>query len=797
MNGQNKTQGLKKRDDHVSCRRFKCSAIICGIVTALTATTALGTPPTTREQDQVRFDTHVQPLLESYCYDCHGDDKTKADLNLEAFFTIEEVLADKKLWNHVSQNITQHVMPPKEKRAPTLAERDVITQWIDQTLYKIDPDKPDPGHVTLRRLNRAEYNNTIRDLVGIDFRPAKDFPADDTGYGFDNIGDVLSLSPLLMNQYFTAAGEVMDRAFISDIKTNSFTPYPSSTVRVAREIGLAQKDQVILWSNGEATILHDFKLDGKYELKARVWADHAGEEDPRIEIHYTNIGVTSRAIKGTSDAPQDIKVNFIARRGENTVSISFINDYYVQEADGRPEADSNIYFDSLEIHGPVDLPPGRREARQRILTEAPDSNSPRKQRAAAERIIENFASRAFRRPLSRGQRADLITIYDDVRRDGDDFESGIKQACRAVLISPNFLFRGDVEPSRRRASKVHPIDEYALASRLSYFLWSSMPDDELFALAKQKDLRDTLDAQISRMLADQRAESLVGNFMGQWLQFRDLLNKAPDERTYAEFYRKRIRSSMLKETRETVRYIIKHNRSVLELLDAPYTFLNEALAAHYDIPGVSGDEFRRVELNSNRRGGLLRQGSIMLLTSYPKRTSPVKRGNWILENILGTPPPPAPGDVPSLEKNEKIDHNVSFREKLAIHRDNPSCTSCHAMMDPIGLAFEHYDPVGAWRDTDGKAAIDTSGQLSTGEAFVDADALIQILTTTKKDQFVRTMANRMLTFAIGRGLEYYDRSALDQICADTAQNGYTFSAMVRAVVRSVPFQKQRAERQEG
>jgi hypothetical protein len=781
----------------VSCRRFNCNATIIGIVTALTATAALASPPTTRDQDQDRFDTHVQPLLESYCYDCHGDDKPKADLNLESFFTIEEVLADKKLWDHVSQNIAQHVMPPKDKRAPTLAERDVITQWIDQTLYKVDPDNPDPGHVTLRRLNRSEYNNTIRDLLGIDFKPAKDFPADDTGYGFDNIGDVLSLSPLLMNQYFAAAGDIMERVFIRDITTNAVTRYPSSTVRVAREIGLAQKDHVILWSNGEATILHDFKLDGKYVLKARVWADHAGDEDPRIEIHYTNIGVTSRAIKGTTDAPQDIQVNFMARRGENTVSISFVNDYYVPEADGRPKEDSNIYFDTLEIHGPVELTPGQREARQRILFEEPDSDSPRKQRAAAERIIERFASRAFRRPLSRDERSDLLTIYDDVRRGGDNFENAIKLACRAVLISPHFLFRGDVKPSRWRANKVRPIDEYALASRLSYFLWSSMPDAELFALAKQKSLRDTLDTQITRMLADPRAESLVGNFMGQWLQFRDLLNKAPNERTYPEFYRNRIRDSMLKETRKTVRYIIQHDRSVLELLDAPYTFLNETLAAHYDITGVSGHEFRRVELKNSRRGGLLRQGSIMLLTSYPKRTSPVKRGNWILENILGTPPPPAPDDVPSLETNKKIDHNVSFREKLAIHREDPSCTSCHAMMDPIGLAFEHYDPVGAWRDTDGKAAIDTSGQLSTGETFADADELIQILTTTKKDQFVRTMANRMLTFAIGRGLEFYDRPALDQICADTAQNGYTFSAMVRAVVRSVPFQKQRGERQEG
>ncbi|HUS37248.1 MAG TPA: DUF1592 domain-containing protein, partial [Verrucomicrobiae bacterium] len=405
-------------------------------------------------------------------------------------------------------------------------------------------------------------------------------------------------------------------------------------------------------------------------------------------------------------------------------------------------------------------------------------------------IISRFAKRAFRRPVAKDEVDRLTTLYAMARKDGDSFERSIKVALSAVLISPHFLFRGEIQPEPDNPRAVHPINEFALASRLSYFIWSTMPDDRLFELAEKKTLRKNLAAEITRMLKDPRARALVDNFANQWLQIRNLASMTPDPKLYPGWDNE-LRDSMRKETEMFFENLMRENRSVLELIDANYSFLNERLARHYGVDGVKGSEFQKVVFKDNKRGGILTQGSILTITSNPTRTSPVKRGKWILENIVGSPPPPPPPDVPELEEAKEA--KGSLRERMEKHRENAMCASCHARMDPIGFGFENYDGVGKWRDKDGAYSVDAGGKLLSGEDFRDAGELKKILADKKRDEFLQCLASKMLTFALGRGMEYYDRPSIDGIVKRMSKNQYRFSALVEGVVNSPAFQLRRGE----
>jgi hypothetical protein len=628
--------------------------------------------------DRIDFGRDVKPLLTEYCYGCHGE-KRKGGLDLRIYADEAEALSDRRVFEKMFAKLQAREMPPENKPQPTEAQRALVTNWVAAIFFRCDCEHPDPGRVTLRRLNRVEYNNTIRDLVGVDFEPAADFPADDTGYGFDNIGDVLSVSPVLVEKYLAAAETVLDAALGRGVVASGRTVQTNAWRRIM-------------------------------ECDVPAWLSRSSPARRQL-----------RAI------PKD-----------------------------RPAAPSAV---------------ARLER--------------------ARHIIITFAVRAFRRPLTVEEQERLLGLFKSVDAVEQPLEAAIKPTLEAVLVSPQFLFRGDPQPDSGDARAVRPVDEFALASRLSYFLWSSMPDDELFAQAAQRSLRRNLDREVKRMLQDPKARELVRNFAGQWLQLRNLRLVAPDPKQFPAFD-DGLRAAMQRETELFFENICRENRSVLEFIDADYTFVNAKLARFYGIDGVEGDSFRRVNVDGVQRGGLLTQAAILTLTSNPTRTSPVKRGKWVLENILGSPPPPPPPNVPKLKEGKGV-LTGSLRQRLEQHRADPNCALCHERMDPIGFGFENYDAIGAWRDRDGEFQIDASGRLVSGETFDGPAELKALLLGARRSDFVQFLTRKLLTYALGRGLEYYDTCAVDRTATNLAKDGYRFHTLVLEIVRSAPFQMKRGE----
>lgn len=585
----------------------------------------------------------IQPLLDHYCYACHGE-KKKGDLDLRVYRHQSDADKNRTVFEKVLKQVRTQEMPPEGKIKPSERERERLIQWIESVVFKCDCKHPDPGRVTIRRLNRTEYNNTIHDLLGVDLKPAEDFPADDIGYGFDNIGDVLTLPPVLLERYLAAAEKILQAAF-----------------------------------------------------------------QPQSSFHN----------------------RYLASRDKN-----------------------------------------------------------QDQTAAAQHIISSFARRAYRRVAKPEEIQLLLRFFDQARKDGDSFEQSLQVSLKAILVSPHFLFRSEVQVEPNNPTAITPLDEYALASRLSYFIWSSMPDDILLDLCDKKLLRKNLETQVRRMMASPKADALTQNFSMQWLQLARLQQVTPDRNTFPAFSES-LRDAMGRETEMFFQHIQRDDRSILDFLAADYTFANEELARHYGLRGVTGEQFRKVSLRDTPRGGVLSQASILTLTSNPTRTSPVKRGKWVLDNILGAPPPPPPPNVPELKDQGQLRGTV--RQRLEQHRADPACANCHARMDPIGFAFENYDGIGSWRTQDGSDPLDTTGKLVSGESFKDAQELKTILLKKKRDEFVRCLTEKMLTYALGRGLEYYDKCALDEITTRLAKGKYKFSTLVLEVVRSVPFQYRRGE----
>ena len=768
--------------------------IFCGVL-ALAGVATLGIELSKRSRARANqkaaeavFQAQVKPLFSQYCYGCHGE-KKKGDLDLRIYTDTASVLRDRKLFEKVLKNLETHEMPPEKKPQPTPEDRKLITEWIQSEIFTCDCSHPDPGRVTIRRLNRVEYDNTIRDLVGVDFHPADDFPADDTGYGFDNIGDVLSLPPILLEKYLAAAEKILDRAIVSD-------PRPRSAVRRFDAAGLegsAPGDALdggarMLAREGDIFVVFEFPQDGEYTLRAKAYGQQAGPDPARMSFSLDGKEITRFDVKAEENAPEIYETRVKVEAGKRKFSAAYLNNYLNPKDPNPKNRDRNLIIHYLEVaNESTPLPPTLPESHQRIFFRQP---TPETRTQVAREIIGRFAKRAYRRPVTDDELNRLMKLFAQANKDGENFESSIQVALEAVLVSPHFLFRGETQPDPNNPDSIHPIDDYALASRLSYFLWSTMPDDELFAQAERKTLHKHLDAQVRRMLKDPRSKALVDNFAGQWLQFRNLKLVAPDKKTFPEFD-DGLRDAMQRETELFCRNIITEDRSVLEFLTADYSFLNERLARFYGINDVKGDEFRRVSLRGTARGGLLTQASVLTITSNPTRTSPVKRGKWVLDNLLGTPPPPPPPDVPLLKEASEL--KGSLRQRMEQHRENPMCASCHARMDPIGFGLENFDGIGAWREKDGEYPIDPAGKLVTGESFSGANDLKSILLKTKRDDFVHCLSDKMLTYALGRGLEYYDKCALEQITKRLARDQYRFSSLVLEVVKSAPFQLRRGE----
>jgi len=736
------------------------------------------------------FSRDIQPLLVKHCYSCHAGAKPKGGLALDKHKDESFIIKHKDVWDLVVQNIRGGTMPPEGKPKLTAAEIELLAGWIEKKIASVDcRGLRNPGRVTIRRLNRAEYNNTIRDLVGVQFQPADDFPADDVGYGFDNIGDVLSLPPIMLEKYLAAAERIMATAFAP-------TPGPAATgvqhfEGKSLETTLSDADRngaKSLHSNGEVFANANFPKAGEYILRVRAFGQQAGNEPCKMALRYRGKDVAVLDVPNSQDRPRRFETRFQAEGGRHRVAAAFLNDYYKPDDPDPKQRDRNLIIQFLEVEGPLGEPvPNLNEIGKRLVVVQPGNGVSK--REAAQQVITRFATRAYRRPVQPAEVQRLLALYDMAEQSGEPFEKGIQLALTAVLVSPHFLFKVELDRPAQRPDGSYLISEFELATRLSYFLWSSMPDDELFGLAEQGRLRKELEAQVKRMLLDPKSSALVENFAGQWLQLRSLKTIQPDPDLFPEFD-EALRSAMIRETELFFQEIVKEDRSVLEFLDADYTFVNERLARHYGLRGVRGSQFRKVALSGEQRGGLLTQASILTVTSNPTRTSPVKRGKWILENILNTPPPPPPPDAGELSEDKEVVLKGSLRQRMEQHRSNPTCASCHQRMDPIGFAFENYDAIGTWRTRDGNFEIDPSGVLPSGERFANPKELKRIL-LARDDLFRKCLADRLLTYALGRGLESYDKCAVDDIASAVAKDGNRFGRLVLEIARSEPFQWRR------
>lgn len=735
-------------------------------------------PAQTKKKPAVKptFETMAVPILKKFCVGCHEGKGAAGGLDLAKYKTGALAYEDPDVWDRVIRNVGSGHMPPKGAPAPTEAQRKQFTDWLGVALAE-NCKVADPGRVTIRRLNRAEYDNTIRDLLGVDFQASADFPSDDVGHGFDNIGDVLSMSPLLLEKYLRAAEQIAGKAIVLSGKKTFAVDFEMARLDGAGRIGDA--GEWLFFANGKVAGQVDIPRAGQYILRVRAWGQQAGPDACKMSLIAGPKVVASVSVPQTRTQPGVFEAPLSLPQGKMFFGASFDNDYYNPQApDPKMKGDRNLIIESIEVVGPLDngaLP----ETHRRLVLARPEGDD---WGSAARQCLTPLVARAFRRPARADEIERLLKLVQLRKKAGESYEESLRVAVQAVLVSPNFLFRVE-------ESKTGVLDGYQLASRLSYFLWSSMPDATLMTLAAKGTLTkpEILVQQAQRMLKDPKAKALADNFAAQWLQLRKLDVVSPDRKLFPDFD-DRLKDSMRKETVMFFQNIVDEDRSILEFLDSRTAFLNGDLAKHYGISGVDGAEFRKVMLTDPRRGGLLTQGSVLTVTSNPTRTSPVKRGKWVLENLLGTPPPPPPpgaGDLPDAGPNK----GKTVRERLEIHRQNPECASCHARMDPIGFGLENFDATGAWRTSDDGQPVDPNGQMPDGSK-VDGPQALRMYLLAKKDLFVHAFAEKMLTYALGRGLSAADKCFVDEVASAAKKDGYKFSAIVCGVARSEAFRRQ-------
>ena len=763
-------------------------------------------------------------LLNRYCVTCHNERLRTAELTLDTM-DVENVSEYAAVWEKVVRKLRARAMPPAGMPRPNQAAYDAIATYLESELDRAAEANPNPGRPVVHRLNRAEYTNVIRDLLATDIDGETLLPADDSGYGFDNIGDVLSVSPLLLERYLSAAEKITRLAVGDPSILPDFTTYdlPKLLVQDAR-----MSEDLPLGSRGGIAIPHFFPVDGEYVIQIRLQRNVRDTIIGMAEPHDLDVRLDGERIRlfrvggeqnskpnrrdteqeryapvPEKDADEGLEVRFSAKAGTRLVGIAFIEEQTLPEGFLRPRLagfnfinnDELTGFDepgvgSVTIKGPYEAKGlGETASRRRIFLCRPTGGSD--EESCARRILATAARRAYRRPVTEEDVQILLDFYKVGRRKGG-FEQGIEMALRRMLVDPQFLFRIERSPPNIAPNAAYRISNLELASRLSFFLWSSIPDDELLDLAERGKLSDpgVLEQQVRRMLEDPRSKALLNNFVGQWLYLRNVQVVSPDPDRFPDFD-ENLRKAFQKETELLFESMLREDRSVVELLNADYTFLNERLARHYGIPNIYGSRFRRVKLTNEDRRGLLGHGGVLMVTSYATRTSPVLRGKWLLENILGTPPPPPPPNVPSLQEEGKDGKPASMRERLAQHRSNPVCSSCHSQMDPLGFALENFDAIGKWRTTDAGTPIDASGQLSDGSEFEGPAGLRNVL-LSKREQFVMTVTEKLLTYALGRGVEYYDAPVVRKITREAATDGYRWSSVVLGVVESVPFRMRRS-----
>jgi hypothetical protein len=758
--------------------------------------------------------------IDRYCVTCHNSRVTtpatvsgvvldQADLN--------HVANDRALWEKVVKKLRTGAMPPEGQPRPDQATHEALVGFIESRLDRAALERPNPGRPSVHRLNRAEYANAIRDLLALEIDAAALLPPDDVADGFDNIADVLSTSPALLESYLSVAAKISAIAVGSPKITAS-----SETYRVRGDLSQTEHlEGMPLGTRGGVAARHTFPLDGEYVIRVKLVETNLGtirglQDESQLEIAVEGQRVLLAPVGGEADYTESSNnatdaVNTLHARLQARVAVPAgqrrVTAAFLQPSSSlgpirlQPFLRSTIvatdhlglpHIEYMTISGPFNAGvAGDTPSRQRVFTCRPAR--PAEERQCATAILSKLARRAYRRPVTDSDMSGLLRFYDEGRRTNGigGFEAGIEMALRAMLASPKFVFRVERDPAGIAAGRVYALNDLELASRLSFFIWSSIPDEELLAVAEARRLRDpkTLARQIQRMLADSKSQALVENFAGQWLHIRNLRSATPDKNDFPNFDHT-LRQAFERELELFVGSIIREKRSVLELLTADYTFVNERLALHYGIPNIYGSHFRRVSVDETRRG-LLGKGGILLVTSHADRTSPVVRGKWILDNLVGSPPPAPPPEVPALP-DAPGGTPLTMRARMEQHRANPACANCHKLMDPLGLALENFDAVGAWRTEDNGEPVDTSGQLADGTTINGAIDLREAL-LKRPDVLVSTVAEKLLTYALGRGLEPEDMPAVREIVRQAERDNYRFVSLIEGVVNSTPFRMRKAE----
>jgi hypothetical protein len=848
-------------------------ATLCAI--SLAAFCASAQAGTARPAEQFR--KTVQPILSQYCYDCHADGANKGKVAFDEFKSDQDLLSDTELWWKVLKNVRAGIMPPRKHPQPTDSEKRELYDWIKYGAFGLDPADPDPGRVTLRRLNRVEYRNTIRDLMGVDFNTTDEFPPDDTGYGFDTIGDVLQVSPMLLEKYMQAAEKIVNEAVPTVPRSIADIQLSGSDFR--QPGGGANGARLSFYRESNVGAKFTARHPGKYHLTLNMVIRGSFDFDPgECEATFTVDGAEQwhQHLKWENGKKLLVEFDRDWQPGEHRFGFEVRP---LKEMPKEPHIGLNtavpttvdLQVVSLDIQGPLEKQYWAKTKNfDRFFPQEDVPADPVERKAYARQVLAAFAKKAFRRPADDHVLDRLVAICDaTASQPGKTFFDGAKEAMVAVLSSPRFVFRVEkAEPGASGATV--PLDEYSLASRLSYFLWSTMPDDELMSLADHHELRAHLADELKRMLKDPRSQQLVSNFTGQWLELRDVdgininvfrvlrqdyqplihptgpaappaarqevasaggsgagtgagagagvglsrrfaalgpdfrigkngAGSGPLFKLFGVQFQldSNLRRALREEPEMLFGEIMGNDESVAELLATHHTYLNEKLAALYKIDGVTGTDMRRVDLPKNSpRGGLLTMGAVLIVTSNPTRTSPVKRGQFILDNLLGMPTPPPPAAVPALEASERNSaQTLSFRQVLEIHRSEPLCSSCHGRLDPLGLSLENFDAIGMWRDKERGLPIDASGQLLTGETFHDANDIKNILIKNHLTDFYRCLTEKMLTYALGRGMEASDVETVDQIVERLQHENGRFSALLNGIVDSSAFQRRRSDKQ--
>ena len=786
-----------------------------------------------RSANAATAEARYERLIESYCVECHNEELKTANLRLDNV-DLARISEHGEVWEKVVQKLRTGAMPPADRPQLSPRARDAMLSWLVTTLDDSAAAAPNPGRPAVHRLNRAEYANAIRDLLALEIDSRSLLPTDGVDFGFDNIADSLNVSPMLLERYMMAAAKI-SRLAVGDPDARPSTKIYSLPKALLQEDRMGE--DLPFGSRGGLSVRHHFPLDGDYVIKVNI--ESARSDQPQdlyqrsdapeqldIRVDGMRVGVFTIGKPKSSEwnyrkngfdegAPAEkedlanwwgartLEVRFPAKAGTRTIAISFLKRTLAYEG-VRPRA-FPAFYDYLgllrgvepgvidfEIAGPYGVTGVGEDSpsREKIFTSYPTNAED--EIACATSILSKLARRAYRRPITDDDMQTLLSFYEAGYRDGG-FEDGIQFALERILVSPSFLFRVEADPLESEPGEAYYLSDLELASRLSFFLWSSIPDDELLDLAERGELKDptVLEHQVRRMLADAKSESLVTNFAAQWLYLRNLDAVTPDVNLFPDFD-DNLRRAMRRETELFFASQLREDRSISELLSADYTFLNERLARHYRIPGVYGSHFRRVTLDDPNRRGLLGQASILTVTSYATRTSPVKRGKWVLENILGTPPPAPPANVPALPEASEIDQATTVRVRMEQHRANPACASCHVQMDPLGFSLENFDAIGKWRVNDAAGLpVDANGMLPDGTLLAGPAGLSEVL-LGKEEEFTMTVIQKLLTFALGRGIEYYDQPAIRQIAREAAADDYSWSSVILETVKSTPFQMRRS-----